>query len=188
MFTILNRLRGTWAIMAKVTAVAFGLLVWFLFGDWQVALMVAIGYLIGESFGWGDWVGSLAHNKTKAILGTDEGANNGIRWLAQKLMPSWKEEWLEYCEVALFIRGIYWWLPTLAPLYFVGANPYILIFTIVALSIAFSLSIELGKIFPLNFEIGFYKVRGKWETDEFYYGIMQDIIIGLVLLSILKGI
>ena len=55
MMTILNRLRGTYGWFAKVNGVVLGLLFYLAFGNPYVSLAVAIGYALGESFGWGDW-------------------------------------------------------------------------------------------------------------------------------------
>ena len=60
MFIILNRYRGTYGWFAKVVGVVLGLLTYLVWGDVYVALMVAIGYVAGESFGWGEWVGTLS--------------------------------------------------------------------------------------------------------------------------------
>ena len=55
MFLILNRLRGTYGWFAKVNGVVLGLLFYLAFGNPYVSLAVAICYVLGESFGWGDW-------------------------------------------------------------------------------------------------------------------------------------
>ena len=49
MFLILNRLRGTYSWFAKVNGVVLGLLVYIVFGNLYVSLVVTIGYVLGSS-------------------------------------------------------------------------------------------------------------------------------------------
>ena len=108
MFTILNRYRGTYGWFAKVNAVVLGLLVYYFTRDYLVAPLCSIGYLIGESFGWGEWVGNLTtHRKNKTDTLEDEGENNGIKYIATRLVPNWSVAYLKYCRVALGLRGLY---------------------------------------------------------------------------------
>ncbi len=181
MFTILNRYRGTYGWFAKVNGVVLGLLTYLVYGDVYVSLMVAIGYIVGESFGWGEWIGCLTTNATSYVE-NEEGKNNGIRWLATKIINPDKE-YREYCRVALTIRGFYWWILTLSPLYFV-ADAYIVTLAIVLLSIAFPIACELGRLTaPLfSFEYKTFSIKGGWEHQEVWYGLTQDIVlIGVIL-------
>ena len=89
MFLILNCLRGTYGWFAKVNGVVLGLLVYLVFGNLYVSLAVAIGYVLGESFGWGEWVGNLSvHRKETTDTLEDEGKNNGIQYVAIRLVPN----------------------------------------------------------------------------------------------------
>ena len=177
MMTILNRLRGTQGLWSKIIGLLLALVVQIAFGNPYVAIAVGLGYIIGESFGWGEWVGTLSCNRT-AVEANEEGRNNGIQWLASKVVSPTKD-WLNYCRVALTIRGLYWWLPTLAPLYFVGFSVESLAIAIILLSVGFPLACELGyrtsKMFEFN-KYGF-SVVGGWEHQEVWYGLMQDLVI-----------
>lgn len=54
MFTILNRFpRGMYGIGSKFNGVVLGLLTYYFFHNPYVAIAVAIGYVLGECFGWG---------------------------------------------------------------------------------------------------------------------------------------
>lgn len=184
MFLFLNRLRGTYGWFAKVNGVVLGLLVYLVFGNPYVSLAVAIGYVLGESFGWGDWVGCLTTNRNNCKDTTDEGKSNGIMWLSQKIVPNWRTNFIEYSRVALTIRGFYWWLPTLAHLYFVGFNPLLLLGCITFLSVGFPVACEIGyrtsKLF--SFEKYGFSVIGGWEHQEVWYGLFQDVVIFILLL------
>ena len=184
MFTILNRYRGTYGWFAKVNGVVLGLLTYLVWGDVYVSIAVIIGYVLGESFGWGEWVGNLTGGKKDTVKTLeDEGANNGIQWLSKKVVPNYQYEFIKYCRVALIIRGFYWWLPTLSPLYFV-ADWFAVTLAIFILSVGFPIACELGRLTaPLfSFEYKTFSIKGGWEHQEVWYGLMQDIVfVGVVL-------
>ena len=177
MMLILNRLRGTHGYFAIINGVVLGLLTYVCFGDVYVASIVAVGYVLGESFGWGEWVGTLTGDRNFKQL-NEEGKNNGIQWLASKVIDPSKD-WINYCRVALTIRGFYWWLPTLAPLYFVGFSVVSITVAVAVLSIGFPLACELGRLTaPLfSFEYKTFSIKGGWEHSEVWYGLMQDLVL-----------
>ena len=183
--TLLNRLRGTQGLWSKIIGLLLALIVQIAFGNAYVSVAVGLGYIIGESFGWGEWVGNLTTNKkNKTDTLEDEGENNGIKYIATKLVPNWNVAFIKYCRVALGIRGIYWWLPTLAPLYFVGFSVVSIAVAVVVLSIGFPVACEIG--YRLNGKIKFHKygisIDSGWEIQEIAYGVIQDVVlIGLIL-------
>ena len=182
MFIILNRLRGTQGIWSKIIGLLLALIVQIAFDNPYVSVAVGLGYIIGESFGWGEWVGTLTGDRNFKQL-NEEGKNNGIQWLASKVIDPAKD-WVNYCRVALTIRGFYWWLPTLAPLYFVGFSVVSITVAVAVLSIGFPIACELGRLTaPLfSFEYKTFSIKGGWEHSEVWYGLMQDIVfIGVVL-------
>ena len=179
MMLILNRLRGTQGLWSKIIGLLLALVVQIAFNNPYVALAVGLGYIIGESFGWGEWIGNLSvHKSDVGVLG-DEGKNNGIQWLASKIVPDYTTNYINYCRVALIIRGFYWWLPTLSPLYFVGFNPYYLGIAVVLLSVGFPIACELGYYFrdKISFEKFGLSYVGGWELQEGFYGLMQDLVL-----------
>lgn len=183
MFLILNRLRGTYSWFAKINGVVLGLLVYFFTKELDIAIACSFGYIIGESFGWGEWVGNLCDEdkrKNNITQLEGEGKNNGIQYIATRLVPNWSVAYLKYCRVALVLRGIYWWLPTLAPLYFVGFNPLVILVCVAVLSVGFPLACELGYYFSdkISFEKYGVSFRGGWELQEGFYGILQDLVFG----------
>ena len=177
MMLILNRLRGTQGLWSKIIGLLLALLVQIAFGNPYVSVAVGLGYIIGESFGWGEWVGTLTGDRNFKQL-NEEGKNNGIQWLASKVVDPSKD-WINYCRVALTIRGFYWWLPTLAPLYFVGFSVELLTLMILALSIGFPIACELGYYFrdKVSFEKYGLSYIGGWELQEGFYGLMQDLVL-----------
>lgn len=177
MFTILDRLRGMNGVWSKFNGLLLAYIIYSVSHNHYVALAVGIGYVIGESFGWGEWIGTLSCNRT-VVENNEEGKNNGTQWLASKVIDPSKD-WINYCRVALTIRGFYWWLPTLAPLYFVGFSVELLTLMILALSIGFPIACELGYYFrdKVSFEKFGLSYSGGWELQEGFYGLMQDLVL-----------
>ena len=191
MMLILNRLRGTDGLWSKIIGLLLALVVQIVFNNPYASIAVGLGYIIGESFGWGLWVGTLSVQREKgyALKDEGEGRNNGIEWLATKIIKPTQENWLNYCRLALTIRGLYWWLPTLAPLYFVGFNPYVLLGCIAFLSVGFPIACELGYYFrdKISFEKYGLEFRGGWELQEGFYGLMQDLVLITLGVSYVMG-
>lgn len=79
MFLILNRLRGTYGWFAKVNGVVLGLLFYLAFGNPYVSLAVTIGYVLGESFGWGDWF-SIYDFATRGLNGSTSNQHGSSSW------------------------------------------------------------------------------------------------------------
>lgn len=166
-----------YGIGAKFNGVVLGLLTYYFFHNPYVAIAVAFGYVLGESFGWGEWIGTLTSGEKYYIFynHTTEGQNNGIKWMASIFFDTY-EDWTNYCRLALTIRGFYWWLPTLAPLYFVGISMNTLLLAILLLSIGFPIACEIG--YHTTTKFNFKHMGSGWEHQEVWYGLMQDIILG----------
>jgi len=181
MFIVLNRLRGMRGFVAKVNGLLLGILIYLLYGNYYVAIAVCAGYIIGESFGWGEWIGNLSVHRNSTTKQLEDGKSNGIQWLAKKIVPDYKYNYIRYCNVALTIRGLYWWLPTLLPLYFVGFTLIHLVIAITFLAIGFPIACYLG--YRTSKIWNFKYMNGGWEHQEVWYGLMQDIVlISLILM------
>ena len=186
MFTVLNRLRGTWGWMAKVIAVLIGTGFYILTGDLYTSIGLVVAYIAGESFGWGKWIGGVFSKNegppTIEQLNDLEGRDNGIHWLANKI-SSETENYYRYCYVALSLRGALWFLLLLLPLVVIGyieVSMYIV--SILLLGIGFPISVDLGAWTSSKFRFKF--MGGYWEHAEVWYGLIQDIIFILILLNI----
>ncbi|MBR8464711.1 hypothetical protein KDD93_09100 [Campylobacter sp. faydin G-24] len=168
MFLVLNRIRGEYSYFAKINAVLIALLIFAFYENFIVAICCGLGYLVGESKGWGVWVGALvSHSSYK-----DESENKFIEQIACKFFNP-QTHWLNYCRVCLFIRGLVWWLPVFIPLMFVGV--YIAPFLAVALAIGFLMACELGYRTRWITDLGVWQVNDAWGRQEVFYGAMQDI-------------
>ena len=135
---------------------------------------MAVGYLAGESMGWGQWIGGII---TREIKIEGEGKNNGIQWITSKF---YDEGEYEYNVLALGIRGFYWWFLTSVSLMFI-INPLIVLSMTIVMGIAFPLSVIVA-----TKKLGDYRA---WELAEHYYGFVQDLfLIGLLLIIILTKV
>lgn len=188
MFMILNRLRGTWGIMAKVTGAALGALFYLFTYDLYTSFLISVAYVVGESFGWGKWIGGIINgNKvaTKSDLEEAEGESNGIHFLANWIAPQ-TDNYQHYCITALSIRGFYWAALTILPLLIFGYIGYWTFFTTsLLLGVAFPISVIIGKYTAKKFtyEYKFFSMKGSWEHGEVWYGVIQDIVLILFIVS-----
>ncbi len=204
MMTVLNRLRGTWSWMAKVTGLVIAILVtlllpythmmqfsiedWFSFSianDLFYGLATGVMYVAGESFGWGKWIGGVYNRHTEpatpSMIKDKEGRKNGIHYLANRMIPE-TTDYYRYCSTALMIRGIYWFGITLIPLVVSGylyVNDYVVI--VLILGYGFPLSVKIGSYTTSKFNFKF--MNGFWEHAEVWYGLMQDIVLILFIVS-----
>lgn len=156
MFIILNRLRGTIGAYAKVIGLLLGLIVATMINHENahyVAWAVAFGYILGETaYGWGEMIGDITND------GSDDDGRSSEK---------------------LIIRGFVWSAPTLIPLYFVGFSPVFILASIAFLSFGFPLASKLGYWSSTKFTFvrkGF-SIKGGWEHQEIWTGLMQDLVL-----------
>lgn len=181
MFSVLNRLRGTFGWMAKVNGVLIGALFYLFWVDIYTSIAVAMLYVVGESFGWGKWFGGIFHgeNTPQAIKDEDEGINNGVHWLANLIVPQDKD-FYRYSILALGLRGALWFGLTLIPLAvmgYIGFNDWFM--ATVLLGVAFPLSVVIGKKTSEKWKFKF--MDGFWEHSEVWYGVTHDIMLVIIL-------
>tara|TARA_R110000803_G_scaffold4054_9_gene13931 strand:- start:5320 stop:5844 length:525 start_codon:yes stop_codon:yes gene_type:complete len=169
----LNRLRGTKSIWAKYNAIILGIIFGLSTQNYYIGVAVAVGYLAGESMGWGEWIGGLMRRIADSPTMTNprrDGDYNGIQWIAEKFS---KIDTDDYFVTSLFLRGLWWWTLTFVSLYWV-LDPLLVTITILFLASWFPLSILMAESNDLQ-----------WENAEYIYGGAQDIGIGVLLIGIL---
>ena len=222
---ILNRLRGTGVIKSfgKIKLFNKEIEIKFvgnhLYGLWialvlgiatmnaWLGLAVFIAYLVGESKGWGEWVGSLSRVEswTEELLQgdykDDEGkkfpfihqiANSVCKEQIEGTFEQRAKQYRKYATLALMLRGIYWWLPV----YLVLAG-----FGVISLDIAMIAGVGLGIVFPIACEVGRrwkftrtydlklieLEMSPGWSNQEIVYGLIQGAVMWyVVLVHILK--
>ena len=214
---ILNRLRGTGVIKHFGTlnivnkkievkfvgnhlyglylALVFGLLTMNVF----VGLSVLVTYLLGESAGWGKWLGWLVTDVDKRNVKLVEGhqlddEGKGYPWIhyiVSLVLPEKDKSFSDeerisrqtsFSTLALMIRGLYWWLPVylvLAIFQIITYQEALIIATL--LGIAFPIACEVGKRIKFNktYDLKFIKLSFSqgWENQEVVYGLFQGIAL-----------
>ena len=219
--SILNRFRGTGVIkhfgtlkiMNKEVEIKFvgnhlyGLWIALVLGTaamnaWLV-LAVFVAYLIGESKGWGEWVGSLTRVEPwdqaliDLVYRDDEGKTFPFIYqianffIKEKIDGTFEEQCKQYrkhATLALMLRGFYWWLPVYLTLALFDVINFAEAFAIATLlGIAFPIACEIGRriTFTRTYDLKFIKLSFSqgWENQEIIYGLFQGIALWYVVLG-----
>ena len=145
-----------------------------------ISLLIGALYLLGESYGFGAWVGGLsdedrlyAYNANKNEK--EGGKYTGIQWLATKICPPTTfERWLDHCRIALFIRSFYWWFPFYLAFMLFDASFNAVIISSLVLAFAFPLACDIGRYTTTKWNFKF--MAGGWEHQEVIYGAVQTLV------------
>ena len=162
-----------------------------------LGLSVFVAYLVGESKGWGEWVGSLTRTEpwTEELLQRNYADNEGKTFpyiyqttnffIKEKIDGTFEEQCKQYRKhvtLALALRGLYWWLPVylvLAIFQIITYQEALIITTL--LGIAFPIACEIGKriTFTKTYDLKFIKFSFSqgWENQEVVYGLFQGIAL-----------
>ena len=198
---LLNRWRGTGTIFSisifNITGtMIYALYVCLLFGlltTWYIGLLSLGLFLLGESFGWGKWVGSLCYPETKKDLQKEYEDKEGynfpfIHYMANFIIKE-KASYFKYCNLALYFRGMIWALflyLSLVLFNYISYLEYIIISIIYG--IGFPLACYLSRKKSFNYKNKFISIVGKWETQEVYYGFIHFVCNAYIILKVLYGI
>ena len=218
---ILNRLRGTGVIKHFGTLKMFNkeIEVKFvgnhLYGLWialvlgiatmnaWLGLAVLVAYLVGESKGWGEWVGSLSRVEpwTEEHLQGDYKDDEGKTFpfiyqisnffIKEKIDGTFEEQCKQYrkhATLALMLRGMYWWLPVYLVMAAFGAiSWYVAIIVSIVAGIAFPIACELGKRwkFTRTYDLKFIELEMSpgWSNQEIVYGAIQGLVMWYVVFA-----
>lgn len=173
---ILNRIRGMFSWFAWIVGALLAVIVYVKFGNAYVALLVMAGYIGGESMGWGEWIGGISTPGQTLDDDDIEGKKYGIYWLASHVAMRGT---LLYNYVALAIRGVYWWLPTLLPLaWFIDIGTILI--SVVCLAMAFPMSVVVAK--ECRFVLPY--VTTTWKRAEVIYGGVMNIVLLCLFLGV----
>ena len=215
--SILNRLRGTGLIKHfgtlnvgsykvevklvwnHVYGLYLALIVGLLSMNIYAGLLTLVAYLVGESKGWGEWVGSLSRCEpwTEKLLEDDYSDTEGktfpfIHQIANSICKEQIDgtfeqkckQYRKYATLALALRGAYWWLPVYLVIAYFGVISYAEAIMIgVLLGLSFPIACKLGKLWNFNKKIGIISFSRGWENQELAYGFMQGIALWYVIIS-----
>ena len=196
---ILNRLRGTGDVFnifgititgTIIYATYLGLLFGLVTADVWVGLLTFTGFLAGESFGWGKWVGALTRwepmdkELQEFCYNDDEGKHFPyIHYMANAIVRE-KSNYLWYCRVALAIRGFIWWTPIYVLFAFAGLISYTEALVIgILLGLAFPVACWVGAKLDYQGKIWIVNYSRGWENQELVYGLMQGMCLWYVILK-----
>ncbi len=152
------------------------------FSSFVYAVIAICLYLIGESFAWGKWDGSLCHpeNITDKVKNSKCGKSFPyIHYIANYIQNQDKNYKL-YCQIALTIRGFIWWTPLMILVGYLDLLSWVVvIINSFVLAVGFPIACEIGK--NINFECNykyFHTSKG-WCNQELIYGLIQFVCLSL---------
>ena len=161
-------------------------------------LAVLVAYLVGESKGWGEWVGALTRWETKdeEWLQRQYKDNEGVGFpyihqIANAIVKEQIEGTLEdklkqyhkYATIALTLRGMLWWGLVYGTMAVFGViSGLTALVATVLLGIGFPVACELGKRWDYNKKFGILSFSRGWENQEIVYGLMQGIALWLAVM------
>lgn len=160
-------------------------------------LLVLIAYLVGESKGWGEWIGALTRweSKDEKWLEKQYKDNEGVGFpyihqIANCVIKEQVEGTLEeklkqynkYATLALTLRGVYWWSLVYGVIAWFGLiNLYEYTAIVAILGIGFPIACEIGKMITSNGKIWIINYSRGWENQELVYGFIQGIALWYVI-------
>lgn len=162
---------------------------------------VLVAYLVGESKGWGEWVGALTRweGKDEEWLNKQYVDNEGVGFpyvhkvanaITKEKIEGTLEERLDqydrYAKVALTLRGMFWWglVYGIAAVFGVVSAIEAVIIT-VALGVGFPVACWLGKKLKYEGSVGVIHFSRGWENQELVYGLMQGMCLWYVVMGVL---
>lgn len=191
---LFNRWRGTGDIFWKINgniiyATYWALLVGFISGVWYWGLLFGGLYILGESFAWGKWVGFVSMSDRENYKPKEDGDyinDDGMKfpWIhhISNFFIKQRVDYLNYCRLALVIRGLFWWLLPLSLLLFLDLIVlWQYIFGLVVVSAGFPLAAELSRYVGISFQSKYLNLSTGWENQEVIYGLFHFIGITLML-------
>ena len=184
---LFNRWRGTGVIFWKINGNTIYAGYWFLLvaflSEWYFGLIFAGLYVAGESYSWGKWVSYICFPENHEKEYDNKTGRNfpWIHYIANFFIDQ-EKDYLNYCRLALSIRGLFWFLPMLAFLYFIDLIVlWQLIFGTVILSLGFPVAADLSRYYNPRIEYKYFVCKNNWETQECIYGLFQFLGITLML-------
>lgn len=180
---VMNRVRGS-SIKggAYMAAAVFCVGVFFVTGSWLTSLLFGAAYILGELIdGWTAWIIGLQESMTQKLFNKklstfdDTGRRTGSWWLASQFANP-KKDFKKFCIIGMAWRGVVWFAPVFAVLWWFGVSPW-------WLSIAATLA--CGILMPYCYIYGSKLSGGEkyLRIAEPIYGAVYGGLIGIALAS-----
>lgn len=188
---LLNRWRGTgnlwkWVTGTMVYTVYVAVLIGVVTGSWVAVLATATGMLVGESMGFGKWVGYLCYPELKDVEKEyldDEGKKfPWIHYVANMVVDE-KKDFARYCNVALGIRGLLWGLMLYAGVFALGfISWYVWLGAGCLWAVGFPMACRMSRKIEWRYRSKWLSVKDRWELQEVLYGVFQMLAFVLVVI------
>ena len=154
------------------------------------AVSAVMLFLLGESYAFGKWVGYLVDYEDEHTPEYTSKVGKGfpyVHYIANYIVDE-RVDYKRYCQVALAIRGLFWWLPVyllFASIGFISYVEAVLLGAIVG--VGFPIASYLGRNWDYNKKIGVLEFKRGWENQEIVYGLFQGIALWYVVLGVMYG-
>ena len=215
---VLNRLRGTGVIkhfgtlniVNKKIEIKFvgnhlyGLFIALILGfatmNYWLGLAVFVAYLVGESKGWGEWVGSLTRVEPwdevmlQGNYKDEEGktfpfiyqiANSVCKEQIEGTFEERCKQYRKHATLALTLRGMYWWGLVYGVIgWFELINLYEYIAIVAILGLGFPIACEIGRLVTSKGKLWKLEWSQGWENQELVYGLIQGACLWYVILKV----
>ena len=169
LFAIFNRFRGASGFTIIGKAGAMIALFYLLWPSWIIGLLAAIFYLLGQSCGWGWWIGSIISITPSTI--PVSGIRERIASWAGKRITS---DYLWGARISLAVIGLFWWAPVIACFPLSWMSLAAIAICVFGFPLSFEIAIRLPKI-KINL------ISHPWEVGEVIYGALNGLAIYLIL-------
>lgn len=149
------------------------------------SLSVVVLFLAGESYAFGKWVGYLVDYENEHKPEYDSKVGKGfpyIHYIAEAIVSE-KVNYERYCQVALAIRGLMWWMPVYVVLGFAGVVSWLgVMIASVILAIGFPVACKIGREWKYDARFGVLRFKRGWENQEIVYGAIQGLCLWYVII------
>lgn len=195
---VLNRLRGTGDVLRVGGFRVTGIMLYALYltivvsfvAEWYYALAFGVLFIAGESYAWGKWIGFLVDYENKHEPEYDSKVGKGfpyIHYIANYIVDE-RVDYKRYCQVALAIRGLFWWLPLYLLFASIGLISYVEAMLLgIAVGVGFPVAAYVGRNWDYNKKFGVLEFKRGWENQEIVYGLFQGIALWYVVLGVMYG-
>lgn len=192
--SVLNRLRGTGDVLRVGNFRVTGIMLYALYlmivvtmiSEWYYGLAFVVMFVAGESYAWGKWIGYLVDYEDEHSPEYDSKVGKGfpyIHYMANYIVSE-RIDYKRYCQVALAIRGFFWWFPLYLLFAYIGLISYFEAIIIgILLGIGFPIACYIGRNWRFEYKSKWLLLKRGWENQEIIYGLLQGVALWYVLLK-----
>ena len=196
--SILNRLRGTGDVLRvgsfRVTGIMlyalYMMIVVSLVTEWYYGLAFVVLFVAGESYAWGKWIGYLVDYEDEHSPEYDSKVGKSfpyIHYIANAIVSE-RVNYKRYCQVALALRGLVWFAPMYAVLWYAELINWIEVAVIsIVLAVGFPIAAYAGRNWDYNARFGVLEFKRGWENQEIVYGLIQGLCLWYVVIGVVYG-